>query len=139
MDSNIAKLQVVQNDMIRVLNGKTRSDHTNMEKLREELKIMSVNQMSCYHVAIEMYNIINNASSDSLQRKMTIEPKGYNLRSLEDGKVKVPEKGKKGCTGFSYFGPKLWNYLPAHIRKTTIREIFKDKLKDWIWESIPSV
>ena len=139
MDPNISKLQVVQNDMLRVLNGKTRSDHTNMTKLREELKIMSVNQMSCYHVAIEMYNIINNASSDSLQRKMRIEQRGYNLRSLEDGKVKVPEKGKKSCTGFSHYGPKWWNHLPSHIRKTTIRDIFKEKLKEFIWEEIPSI
>ena len=139
MDPNITKLQVAQNDMIRVLNGKYRGDHTNMKKLREEMKIMSVNQMSCYHVAIEMYNIINNASSDSLQRKVRIEQRGYNLRSLEDGRVKVPEKGKKSCTGFSYYGPKLWNHLPSHIRKTTIRDIFKEKLKEFIWEEIPSV
>ena len=100
---------------------------------------MSVNQMSCYHVAIEMYTIINNASSESLQRKMKIEPRGYNLRCLEDGKVRVPDKGKKSCTGFSYFGPKLWNHLPGHIRKTTIIDIFKDKLKEYIWEEIPSI
>ena len=31
MDPNIAKLQVVQNDMIRILNNKTRGDHTNMK------------------------------------------------------------------------------------------------------------
>ena len=61
------------------------------------------------------------------------------LRCLEDGKVKVPEKGKKNCTGFSYMGPKFWNYLPGHIRKTTIKGIFKAKLKEWIWEFIPSV
>ena len=40
---------------------------------------------------------------------------------------------------FHYMGPKLWNFLPKHIRKTTIRNIFKEKLKDFIWESIPSV
>ena len=139
MDPNIAKLQVVQNDKIRILNNKTRGDHTNMKKLREELKIMSVNQLSCYHVAIEMFNIINNASSEHLQRKMKIEQKGYQLRSQEDGTVKVPVKGKKSCTGFSYYGPKWWNYLPGHIRKTTIRDIFKEKLMEFIWEEIPSV
>ena len=48
IDPNLIKLQVVQNDIIRVLNGKTRSDHTNMKILREELKIMSVNHISCY-------------------------------------------------------------------------------------------
>ena len=126
-------------DMLRILNGKTRSDHTNMQTLREELKVMSVNQLSIYHVAIEMFNIVNNASSEPLQRKMKLEPRGYQLRSLEDGKVKVPEKGKKSCQGFSYNGPKLWNHLPGHIRKTTIRDIFKEKVKDYIWEEIPSV
>ena len=139
MDPNIAKIQVIQNDMMRLLKGKSRKSHTNMEKLRKELKMMSVNQLSVYHVAIEMFNIINNKSSESLHEEMKLEPRGYNLRGLDDGKVKVPEKGKKSCNGFHYMGPKLWNFLPSHVRKTTIRNIFKEKLKDFIWESIPSV
>ena len=139
MDPNIAKVQVVQNDILRVIYGKTRKDHTNMQELREENKIMSVNQLSVYHVAMDMYNIINHASSDLLQREFIQEPGRYEFRSLENGKVKVPEKMKKSCTGFSYIGPKMWNYLPVHIRKTTIKGIFKDKMIDWIWEFIPSV
>ena len=59
--------------LVRYINNKTRGDHTNMKKLREELQIMSVNQLSVYHVAIEMFNIINNSSSEPLQRKMKIE------------------------------------------------------------------
>ena len=101
--------------------------------------MMSINQLSCYHVAMEMYNIINLKSSDLLHDEFKVEQGRYNLRCLEDGKVKVPEKMKKSCTGFSYVGPKLWNHLPAHIRKTTIKSIFKNKMKDWIWEFIPSV
>ena len=103
------------------------------------MKIMSVNQLSCYHVAIEMYNIINHKSSETLHEEIKIVPRGYNLRGLEDGKVQVPEKVKKSCNGFHYIGPKLWNFLPGHIRKTTIKSIFKDKLKDFIWDNIPSV
>ena len=110
-----------------------------MEKLRNEIKMMSVNQLSVYHVAIEMYNIINHKSSESLHEEMKMIPRGYNLRGLEDGTVRVPQKGKKNCNGFHYMGPKLWNFLPGHIRNTTIRNIFKDKLKDFIWENIPSV
>ena len=139
MDPNISKLQVIQNDMMRLLIGKDRKSHTNMEKLRNELGMMSVNQLSVYHVAIEMFNIINNKSSESLHEEMKMESRGYGLRGLEEGKVRVPEKGKKSCNGFHYMGPKLWNFLPKHIRKTTIRSIFKEKLKDFIWESIPSV
>ena len=88
---------------------------------------------------MDMFNIINNASSDILQREFKIEQGRYEFRSIEDGKVRVPEKMKKSCTGFSYIGPKLWNHLPDHIRKTTIKSIFKHKMKDWIWEFIPSV
>ena len=132
IDPNIARLQVIQNDMMRLLIGKNRSSHTNMEKTRQNLKMMSVNQLSVYHTAIEMYNIINNKSSVALHQEMKIQQRGYNLRGMEEGKVQVPEKGKKSCNGFHYMGPKLWNFLPGHIRKTTIRNIFKEKLKDYI-------
>ena len=62
--------------------------HTNMEKLRNELKMMSVNQLSCYHTAVEMFNIINYKSSASLHEELIQVPKGYGLRGLEDGTVK---------------------------------------------------
>ena len=139
MDPNVSKLQVIQNDMMRLLIGTNRSSHTNMENLRQQLRMMSVNQLSVYHVAIEMYNIINNKSSESLHEEMKYEPRGYGLRGIEEGKVRVPDKGKKSCNGFHYMGPKLWNFLPKHVRQTTIKAIFKEKLKDFIWESIPSV
>ena len=42
MDPNVAKLQVIQNDMFRLLIGKNRSSHTNMETTRETLRMMSV-------------------------------------------------------------------------------------------------
>ena len=56
MDPNIAKIQVVHNDLLRVIYGKTRQSHTNMQKLREEHKIMSINQLSIYHVAMDMFH-----------------------------------------------------------------------------------
>ena len=43
-DPEIKKLQVMQNDMIRVVHGLRRADHINMSKLREEEGLMSVNQ-----------------------------------------------------------------------------------------------
>ena len=117
----------------------TRKQHINMQKLREEKQIMSVNQISCYHIAIEMFNIIHKASSTSLQENLKLEHRGYPLRSLEDGQVKVPQRGKKSCVGFSYTGPKLWNSLPSDLRKTEETHQFKIKLKNWIWSFIPSV
>ena len=88
---------------------------------------------------MDMFSIINNSSSDFLHEEFKKEKKRYELRCNDDGQVRVPDKMIKSCTGFGYIGPKMWNYLPGHIRKTTIRDIFKEKMKDWIWEFIPPV
>ena len=40
-----------------------------------------------------------------LYEEMKMVNRGYSLRGLEDGKVNVPEKGKKSCNGFHYMGP----------------------------------
>ena len=61
-------------------------------KLGQQLRMTSVNQLSVYHVAIQMFIIINNKSSESL---LKYEPRGYGLRGLEEGKVRVTDKGKK--------------------------------------------
>ena len=90
-----AKLYVIQNDLMRMQAGHSRKDHTNMKNLRESKRIMSVNQISCYHVGIEMFNIIYNASSQSLQEDMKIQERGYSLRNMKDSQVRVPNKGKK--------------------------------------------
>ena len=63
-----------------------------------------------------------------MQENMKIQERGYSLRNLKDGQVKVPNKGKKSCTGFSYTGPKFWNHLPSGIITTEIRETFQLKL-----------
>ena len=115
--------------MMRLLVGKSRSSHTNMEKVRKELRMFSVNQLSVYHTAIEMFNIVNYKSSVPLYEELKMVSKGYSLRGLEEGKVQVPERGKKSCNGFHYMGPKLWNFMPAHIRKTTIKTSSKKKSK----------
>ena len=100
MDTNISKLQVLQNDLLRMQAGHSRKAHTNMKTLRESKKLMSVNQISCYNVGIEMFNIIYNSSSEALQEGMKIQERGNSLRNLKDGQVKVPNKGKKNMHRF---------------------------------------
>ena len=49
---NIYTLQVLQNSMIRVIQGLNKKKHVNMQKVREKLKMMSVNQMAIYHTLL---------------------------------------------------------------------------------------
>ena len=40
------------------------------------------------------------------------------------------------CTGFSYFGPKLYNVIPKDIKNAKSTDDFKTMLKGWICKNI---
>ena len=60
------------------------------------------------------------------------------FRSEVKNDLKVPEKPKLKCRGFSYCGAKLYNKLPCYIRQSTSSSNFKSHAKEWIWMNIPS-
>ena len=62
----------------------------------------------------------------------------YSLRRMDNAELRVPEKKRVDCTGFTYHGAKLFNMLPSATRNCTSPEQFKDQVKDWIWTNIPS-
>ena len=129
-------LQVLQNDMIRLICGLKRSDHVNMKKKRQQLKMLSVNQMCTYHVLLETNNIIKNNASEQIKRKLTKYETKHTLRSNNRGDLAVPKKPKKTCMRFSYYSPKLWNLVPLNIRNLEKPSAFKDELKRWVVENI---
>ena len=130
-------LQTLQNDMLRAIYGYSREQHVNMKKLRENIKMMSVNQIAVYHTIIETYNVVVKDSSKQLKEKMLPEQDRYFLRSTENGDLKIPIKPKSSCTGFTYFGPKIWKELPKQIKEAKSYSSFKQKVKSWVWETIP--
>jgi len=132
------KLQTLQNDMLRVINGHRRSDHINMKKLRERMTMMSINQISCYHVLLEVHKVLITNSSEQLKNKMMITQESSRaLRSYSNGDLYVPQKPSRGCFGFSYIGPKCYNMLPREIRQTKESGPFKRKMKKWVQTNIP--
>ena len=135
---NTYKLQTLQNQMIRVIYGIKKQNHTSMKDIREKIKMMSVNQMAVYHTILESYNIMKNSASEQILLKWTNDSQNYSLRSIAQSNIKVPEKPKAKCLGFSYFGPKLYNLLPKHIRETENPIELKNMTEEWIWIKIPS-
>ena len=139
LPKNTNILQTLQNQMIRVIYGMKRQDHINMKNIREKINLMSVNQMAIYHTILESYNILENSASEQILTKwLDNSENNYSLRSIAKNTIKVPEKPKAKCLGFSYFGPKLYNLLPKYIRETENPTNFKKLTKDWIWKNIPS-
>ena len=83
-----SKLQVIQNSMLRTIFNYRLLDKVNMEKLRNSIKMFSVNQMNIYHVLLEAFNVINNGSAEKIQEKwMPGIEKHYSNRREFDVKV----------------------------------------------------
>jgi hypothetical protein len=58
------------------------------------------------------------SSSEQIHMKWTdISEKKYSLRSITNNDLKVPEKPKLKCLGFTYNEAKLFNMLPLQIRE----------------------
>ena len=52
-----SSLQTMRNNMKRVIHGLRMVQCVNMQRLREKIKMMSVNQMAVYHTIMEVFNI----------------------------------------------------------------------------------
>ena len=134
-----AVLQTLQNSMIRVILGVSKKKHINMQHTREKLKMMSINQMAVYHTLLEAFNIIRNSASEQIQTKWIDDAeKKYTLRSSAENDIKVPEKPKTRCSGFTYHASKLYNMLPNNIKEVENVNVFKVLVKNYVWKNIPS-
>ena len=121
------KLQVIQNKMLRMIFEYKLQDQVNMEKLREKIQMISVNQMSIYHTLIEAFNVIHYGSADRIQAKwITNKERVYSNRRSHD--VKIPRVEHITCQGFSLHGAKAWNSLPECIKSIKNPDIFKQKI-----------
>ena len=124
--------------MLRVIFGFQLKNCINMKNLREEIKMMSVNQISVYHTLLEAYNVMRHLSSEQINMKWKLIERKYALRSTTKKQLNVPEKPKLKCLGFTYNGAKLFNMLPIEMKKVEDPSAFKNMTKKWIWENIPS-
>ena len=98
---------------------------------------MSVNQLSVYHIVMEMYNVIWRNSSTQLKRKMQKIEDPNETKQLRP-RLKIPLRPSSRCCGFSFIGPKIWNQTPIQIREETDPSIFKKELKEWVLKEIPN-
>ena len=138
LSAEAKKLQVLQNNMLRMIFGYRLSDQVNMEKLRETIGMYSVNQMNIYHVLLEAFNIINFGSADKIQEKWEINNNERHYSNRRAQNVRVPKVDHVRCQGFSLHGAKIWNQLPECLKAIKNADAFKAKVKNYIWETFPS-
>ena len=137
LSSETESLQVIQNNMLRTIHGLRITDRVNMLELRKKIKMMSVNQMTIYHTIMEVFKILHNKSSEQINDKYRHLDR-HSLRKNTNNCLRVPELHEhRKCTGFTYCGAKIFNSLSIKIRETQDSNIFKELVKNWIWDEIP--
>ena len=94
LSKNATVLQTLQNTMLRLILGIKKKEHTNMQRVRERLKMMSVNQMAVYHTLLEAFNVIKKSNQIKMKWLNKCETK-YVLRSTTKNDLAIPDKPMK--------------------------------------------
>ena len=137
LSKNATELQTLQNIMLRLIFDINIMKHTNMTKLRQKIKMMSVNQLCVYHTLLEAHNVIKNSSAEDIKSKWENKKEKRCLRSDTKKDQKIPVKPSIKCRGFSYNASLLYNKLPCSIKNSKTPKTFKSEIKTWIWKNIP--
>ena len=131
-ESNIDKVQRMQNRGIRaILNN---YDYVNVRgiDLLSQYKIMNVKQRRDYFMSLLMFKSIHGLAPTYMNNEiiMSIEVMQRQTRNVNVNDIFVPDV-IRNCTksSFSYCGPVIWNSLPDDIKECASLISFKSKVK----------
>ena len=136
-DSQITKLQRVQNACARLVSGSSKFSH--ITPVLMKLHWLPVRQRIAFKILLFTYKALNGQAPDYLSELISLKSHSYshNLRSTQDKLLlKQPHLKTKvtlGDCAFSCAAPKLWNKLPCEIRKAPSLAVFKSLLKTYLF------
>ena len=134
-EMDINKLQKVQNVAAKFVCDKDKYSSTS--ECMAHLHWLPIKQRIDHKVLTIVYCCLNNETPEYLKDLLTALPGGREgLRSAAQYK-RLLEPFVKCKTfaerSFSIRGPKLWNTLPNYIKKASNMDIFKKKLKKYLY------
>ena len=135
-DEQLQQLQRVQNIAAKIITKKLKHDH--VTPILKELHWLPVKERITYKICLTCYKCLHDLSPNYSQQLLTLYVPPRMLRSSCDKTTLVkPKTNYKsyGQRSFSYFAPLVWNRLPKTIREAENLEIFKKKLKAFLFSS----
>ncbi len=127
--SSINKLQIVQNNVARVLTGSRNYDH--ITQILQSLHWLPIKFFISYTISLLTYKALNGLAPAYLTNLLSRYNPTRSLRSHNSGLLVVPRivNSTTGDITFSHFAPKLWNSLPGNVRGSDTLSLFKSRLK----------
>ena len=108
------------------------SDYTS--PYRELLKhghFLSLSALRIRYLAIEMYKCVHGLNPPYLNELFKIKDTRYHFR--DNNRLQQPgfQTVRYGFKSFRYYGSKLWNALPAEVKKSQNLHHFKKNVTQW--------
>ena len=132
-----AKLQVLQNTILKLQTGLPRDYPTN--QLLTKTGNLSIHQLIAFQTLTQVFKVINNKKPHYLSTKFNIR-NPENNRAFPHRKVNtvLVTNSKLSITrgGFIFRGQTLWNLLPASLRNCKIEKEFKTEVRNWVSNNI---
>ena len=126
----LRKLQILQNSAARIVTRRRKYDHiTPTLKSLHWLPLEIIVKM-----LLSVFHIVHSSAPFYNQALITSHNPSRTLRSSNSGFLKVlPSKKSWGDRAFAHAGPFLWNLLPTEIRSIQNVELFKSRLKNYLF------
>ena len=118
------KVQKLQNRAAKIITGSARMDSST--EARNKLKWLNLKERYQFHLAVNMFKVMNGQAPNYLANRFNIKDSGYALRGYKNLSIPKPRTEFKKRS-FSYCGATLWNSLPDAIKSSCNLSQFKKK------------
>ena len=135
-DTQVKRLQRLQNTAVRITTKTPK--RMSVETARQGLHWLPVKRRIVYKILLYIFKAQHNLAPTYLSNLIEPYTKPRSLRSESQLLLKTPRSRLKsaGDRAFCVIGPKLWNYLPIHLKKAESLNEFKTELKTFLF-SLP--
>lgn len=130
-ETQLNELQKAQNRAMRVILQCDR--HTKVERMLQALQFMSIRQRLYYNVCIFIFKVLKSMLPDQLRNRLTIVGNESERQTRQAGDIVMQfRRTTSAQKSMFYEGVKMYNALPAEMRRNETLEAFKRALKEYV-------
>ena len=106
---------------------------SSFEELLSKDGTFTIHEQNIQNLGIEMFKSLNNLSTPDFSELFQLNESLHGLRSNGPQKLCIPNNNsvRFGKGSISYFGPVIWNSIPAEIKNANTLSYFKKKIRKW--------
>ena len=128
----IKKLQLVQNSAARVVCGIRKRDH--ISPALADLHWLKVAERVDFKILLLTFKALHGKAPSYIRDLISPISTNMRLRSRIRPRERLPRLPTYGGRAFCFYAPKVWNRLPVHIRQSRSVDVFKKKLKTFLFK-----